>query len=162
MLKQWSWTSPSFLSSSLNQEYQASGQIAGHIYQDKQKSHCVLQDFDPFGATALLPLIYYQNLQSRAMGIADHIFFALGQLVYCVYLIVFESVYASLGEVFPVHLSVNPSVICCSICCTHLESFYTQANTYFEGVQCRESSLECWNSFCQFGFTLIFLYRVIF
>ena len=39
---------------------------------DEQKSPCVLQDFVPFGAAALLPL-QFTIMQSRATGIADHI-----------------------------------------------------------------------------------------
>ena len=37
---------------------------------NKQKSPCILQDYVPFGTTALLPP---NIMQSKAMGIADHI-----------------------------------------------------------------------------------------
>ena len=36
------------------------------------KVPCVLQDFVPFGAAALLPLFQFPITQSRAMGIDDH------------------------------------------------------------------------------------------
>ena len=52
---------------------------------DKPKSPCVLQDFVPFGAAALLPLTLIHNqCKARATGIADHIL-PLGDLFrpYC-------------------------------------------------------------------------------
>ena len=47
-------------------------------WTDKQKSPCVLKDFVPFGAAALYPLtsvhiVNFTIIQSREMGIADHI-----------------------------------------------------------------------------------------
>ena len=48
---------------------------------DEQKSPCVLQDFVPFGAAALLPSLKFTITQSRAKGIADHIL-PLGDLFY--------------------------------------------------------------------------------
>ena len=40
---------------------------------NEQKFPCVLQDFVPFGAAALLPLTPILDHESRAMGISDHI-----------------------------------------------------------------------------------------
>ena len=39
---------------------------------NKRKSPCVLQDFVPFGATALLPLTAQQIIK-QGKGIADHL-----------------------------------------------------------------------------------------
>ena len=40
---------------------------------DERKSPCVLQDFVPFGATALLPLNLKHTLLKQGTGTADHL-----------------------------------------------------------------------------------------
>ena len=42
-------------------------------WMGEQKSSCVLWDFVPFGAAALLPLTPVHKIQSREVAIADNI-----------------------------------------------------------------------------------------